>query len=40
VVSEPATASGYDVLVAAQSRALAALSRDLAKALRAAVAAK
>ena len=39
VVSEPATGSGYDALVAAQSRALAALSRDLAKALRAAAAA-
>lgn len=36
VVSEPASAAGYDDLVAAQSRALAALSRDLAQALSAA----
>jgi uncharacterized lipoprotein YmbA len=35
VISEPAGAAGYDALVAAQSRALAALSRDLAQALRA-----
>jgi uncharacterized lipoprotein YmbA len=35
VVSEPAGAAGYDALVAAQSRALAAVSRDLARALRA-----
>jgi uncharacterized lipoprotein YmbA len=35
VVSEPAGAAGYDALVAAQSRALAAMSRDLAQALRA-----
>ena len=35
VVSEPAGAAGYDALVAAQSRALAVLSRDLARALRA-----
>ena len=35
VVSEPAGAAGYDALVAAQSRALAAVSRDLAQALRA-----
>ncbi|RNC64549.1 MAG: membrane integrity-associated transporter subunit PqiC [Desulfuromonadales bacterium] len=35
VVSEPAGAAGYDALVAAQSRALAVLSRDLAQALRA-----
>jgi uncharacterized lipoprotein YmbA len=35
VVSEPAGAAGYDALVAAQGRALAVLSRDLAKALRA-----
>jgi hypothetical protein len=34
VVSEPAGAGGYDALVAAQSRALAAVSRDLAQALR------
>jgi uncharacterized lipoprotein YmbA len=40
VVSEPAAASGYDALVAAQSRALAVLSRDLAKALRAVAAAR
>src|SRR6185369_10877151 len=33
VVSEPVGAAGYDALVAAQSRALAALSRDLARAL-------
>jgi uncharacterized lipoprotein YmbA len=39
VVSEAAGASGYDTLVAAQSRALAVLSRDLAKALRAVAAA-
>ena len=35
VVSEPAGAAGYDALVAAQSRSLAAVSRDLARALRA-----
>jgi hypothetical protein len=35
VVSEPAGAAGYDALVAAQSRALAVVSRDLAQALRA-----
>jgi uncharacterized lipoprotein YmbA len=35
VVSEPAGAAGYDALVAAQSRALAAVSRDIAQALRA-----
>jgi uncharacterized protein len=35
VVNEPTGAGGYDALVAAQSRALAALSRDLAQALRA-----
>ncbi|HVO66554.1 MAG TPA: ABC-type transport auxiliary lipoprotein family protein, partial [Syntrophales bacterium] len=35
VISEPASAGGYDALVAAQSGALAALSRDLAQALRA-----
>jgi hypothetical protein len=35
VVSEPAGAAGYDALVAAQNRALAAMSRDLAQALRA-----
>ncbi len=34
VVSEPAGAAGYDALVAAQSRALATVSRDLAQALR------
>lgn len=34
VVSEPASAVGYDALVAAQSRALAVVSRDLAQALR------
>jgi len=34
VVSEPAGAAGYDALVAAQSRALAVVSRDLAHALR------
>ena len=34
VVSEPAGAAGYDALVAAQSRALATMSRDLARALR------
>ena len=33
-VSEPVGAAGYDALVAAQSRALAAISRDLAQALR------
>jgi len=33
VVSEPVGAAGYDALVAAQSRALAAVSRDLAQAL-------
>jgi uncharacterized lipoprotein YmbA len=36
VISEPAGAGGYDALVAAQSRALAAVSRDLAQSLRAA----
>ena len=35
VVSEPVGAAGYDALVAAQSRALASVSRDLAHALRA-----
>jgi uncharacterized lipoprotein YmbA len=35
VVGESAGAAGYDALVAAQGRALAVLSRDLAKALRA-----
>jgi hypothetical protein len=35
VVSEPAGAAGYDALVVAQSRALTALSRDIAQALRA-----
>ena len=40
VVSEPAGAAGYDALVAAQSRALAAVSRDLAQALRAEAAAR
>jgi uncharacterized lipoprotein YmbA len=35
VVSEPVSAAGYDALVAAQSRALAVVSRDLAQALRA-----
>ena len=39
VVSEPAGAAGYDALVAAQSRALAAVSRDIAQALRAEAAA-
>jgi hypothetical protein len=39
VVNEPAGAAGYDALVAAQSRALAAVSRDLAQALRAEAAA-
>jgi hypothetical protein len=39
VVSEPAVAAGYDGLVAAQSRALAAVCRDLAQALRAEAAA-
>ena len=34
VVGEPVGAAGYDALVAAQSRALAAVSRDLAQALR------
>lgn len=33
-VSEPVSAAGYDALVAAQSRALAVVSRDLAQALR------
>jgi hypothetical protein len=33
VVSEPAVAAGYEALVAAQSRALAAVSRNLAQAL-------
>lgn len=33
LVSEPVGAAGYDALVAAQSRALAAVSRDLARAL-------
>ena len=40
VVSEPAGAAGYDALVAAQSRALATVSHDLAAALRAEAAAK
>jgi uncharacterized lipoprotein YmbA len=35
VVSEPVKAADYDALVAAQSRALAAVSRDLAQAIRA-----
>ena len=35
VVSEPAGAGGYDLLVAAQSRALAVACRDLERALRA-----
>ena len=35
VISEPVGAAGYEALVAAQSRALAAVSRDLAQALRA-----
>ena len=39
VVSEPADSAGYDALVAAQSRALATVSRDLAAALRAEAAA-
>lgn len=39
VVSEPAGTGGYDALVAAQSRALAGVSRDLAQALRAMAAA-
>jgi hypothetical protein len=34
VVSESAGSAGYEALVAAQSRALAAVSRDLAQALR------
>lgn len=34
VVSEPISSPGYDALVAAQSRALATVSRDLAQALR------
>ncbi len=34
VVSEPVSAAGYDALVAALSRALAVVSRDLAQALR------
>lgn len=34
-VREPAGGAGYDVLVAAQSRALAVLSRDIAQAIRA-----
>lgn len=34
VASEPASAVGYDALVAAQSRALAVVSHDLAQALR------
>ncbi|HEX9684783.1 MAG TPA: PqiC family protein [Burkholderiales bacterium] len=34
VVREPAGAAGYDALVAAHSRALAAVSRDIAEALR------
>lgn len=34
VVSEPVGAAGYDALVAAQSRTLAVVSRDLAQALR------
>jgi uncharacterized lipoprotein YmbA len=40
VISESAGAAGYDALVAAQSRALAAVSRDLAQALRAEAAAR
>lgn len=39
VISEPVVVAGYDVLVAAQSRSLAALSRDLDQALRAVAAA-
>jgi uncharacterized lipoprotein YmbA len=39
VVSEPVAAAGYDSLVAAQSRALGTVSRDLAQALRALAAA-
>jgi hypothetical protein len=35
VVREPVGAAGYDALVAAHSRALAAVSRDIAQALRA-----
>jgi uncharacterized protein len=35
MINEPAGAAGYEALVAAQSRALAAVSRDLAQALRA-----
>lgn len=34
VVREPVAAAGYDALVAAHSRALAAVSRDIAEALR------
>jgi uncharacterized protein len=34
MVNEPAGAAGYEALVAAQSRALVAVSRDVAKALR------
>jgi uncharacterized lipoprotein YmbA len=39
VVSEPVAAAGYDSLVAAQSRALGTVSRDLAQAMRALAAA-
>lgn len=39
VVGEPAAAAGYDALVAAQSRALGTVSRDLAQSLRALAAA-
>jgi hypothetical protein len=35
-VSEPAGAPGYDALVAAHSRALAAVCRDIAAAIRSA----
>jgi len=34
VVHEPVAGNGYELLVAAQSRALGAVSRDLAEALR------
>jgi len=40
VVSEPVTAAGYEPLVAAQSRALAVVSRDLAQALQSVAAAQ
>jgi uncharacterized lipoprotein YmbA len=40
VASEPSKSSGYEALAAAQSRALAVVSRDLARALRDAAAAK